>query len=1493
LKNFPLKRFCEALAVLSHNMSTHPIKIGKYNVEDILGRGGMGVVYKALDVQIGRYVAIKMITGLGDENLIERFKVEAKTMGSLHCPNIVTVYNVGEHEGNPYLVMQFLEGPSLDSMIREAFSLTLPERLGIIIDVCNGLDYAHQRGVIHRDIKPGNIIVLRDGISDGTAVIVDFGIARLAGDTGLTKPNHVIGSIHYMSVEQLQDKAVDNRTDIYSLGVVLFQLLTGVLPFNASETAATFFKILNDPPPSLSAFLKEYPAELDAVISRVLAKKREERYGTAKDLAFDLVRIQEKVKAENTSQLIRDAETWVRQEDWRQAKEKLQQVLRIDRQNNRAQQLMNVVQERIRLLEEVERARVLRNQANEAYLGQRYDDALRLLDQAVTLDAKNGELVSFRDSVRAAKERATSLRRALRRADAAFHDGDLDEAQAALDDARRIDPENSQVNALQILVSRHTEERICSSNLRKLFDQAEHQIATRDLAGAFATLKTAEGLDPASDELKALAKKAVAASEQESRRTGVQEFRRQIEAALLQEDFSKAVAKAQEGLRRFPGEQELIRLEGQADAQRIKKEQKKFVQEQFAAASALAESGQVAQAVAVLRRSLEYAPGNTELQALHTTLRDRLAAEESERRKLSAIDSIVAEGRRALRERGARNAREFLDKHASQYADSPKLQELYASIQAQEDLGALDARLASESNPVKRVLLDEESIRSSPDNPGMRQRLGTLRDERDQIRKAIDHARGLEEIGRFSDAIKEWQKLRKSFPRIAEFALEIKRLESLGREAKKSSAASPVKIPPAESHSDNYPNLLATKLIDASPLENGGIVPVKPDATKTASLRTAAQTNIPGRHLINTGARLWAELAPQSKYLAIAVAVVLVAATYYLIPRHKHATAGLSKPGVQVHIITTPSDAEVAVDSRPIPNGVISLPTGTTVKVDVTRLGYKKKSVEIRREPDGNISLEPEALHLSIQTSEKTGIVELDGKKIAELTDGALDQDEFVPDGEVHELRVSAEGKKLFDVEFQCTAGSLPQVKTFDTNRLLLITSLGGSARLYAGSRLKNVQMGSQDIAASPAGADLTLSEQNSEVAFGEGSDRQSVPIENSNAPALAIYSAIAGGQVQITANVLGATLTVNGARVKSQRRGWLVRRLPGTYTFKLSAEGYESNTWTMTLLRGQTVSKQVDLTQLQRSTLATLVVTGGTPESDIDLDGKHIAKLNGSGNLQLPNVLAEGSHSLVFAKPNFQKHEVSIKVDAKQTEVRLAEEVRLTPWPRLAFQPPDANVTVTYKRVGTSQAFQSMASEKLTLSPGEYELQAESPGFQKFSAKQPITLTAGEDVTFPLKLVAIADYEFQDPAQVIHDGPEWVKSKDPHSFVHLRAGFLHENLVFAKPGKNLFRNKKVEWQIETVDGSAHVDYVLEGSKLTRKLVVGDSISDVNDAKVDVATAAIKSSALSVHIQVDGFHVLISNDNGLSIDDFVAVDHNFSGGRISLKTDSQFLVRNK
>jgi len=1485
----------------SLNMAPHPTKIGKYTVEGVLGRGGMGVVYKAVDSQIGRYVAIKMITSGGDESLLERFRSEARSTGSLQCPNIVTVYDFGEQDGHPYLVMQYLEGSSLDAMIKKGVSLTLSERLGIIIDVCNGLAYAHQRGVIHRDIKPGNIMVLQDGVNDGMAVIVDFGIARIGGDTRLTKTDQIIGSVHYMSAEQLQAKELDNRTDIYATGVVLFQLLTGALPFDSPDTAATLLQIVNEPPPPLSKYLKEYPVELDAIVSRVLAKKREERYGTAKDFAFDLAQVQERVKSETVAQLVRRAEVSVAREEFTRAREQLQQVLRIDRQNTEAQKLMNAVQERLRQRQQIEQARVLRSQADEAYMDQRYDDALRLLDQAVTLDSTNSDLLAFRDAVRADKQKATGLRRALRRAEVALQDGDLDEAQSGVNEAFKIDPHDTQAKALKVIISQREGEVSRQEQLRKLLDQARIQIAARDLTGAFATLKTAEALDPTSNELQSVAKMAASAREQDRRRSETEELRRQVEAALVQEDYATAVAKAEEGLRTFPQEQSLIKLRALAETQRVRVEQKRFVREQFAAASFFLDSGQLPQALAVLDVALQQAPGNSELEALRSTVRDRVVAGESEQQNLQAMEAALAEGKRILQERGAGEARAFLDTYAAQYLEFPPVRELYEAVRSREALDALDSRLATETNPAKRVQLAEEAVRSNPDDHWIRQRLADLQQVRVQISAAIDRAQGLEASGSVAEALREWQQLKNAYPQVSEFDSQIRRLVSLQAEPKKSRIAPPAAIPPsvptvvAEPPKADKPavNLSATRMLDSAVLRDAEVTPKKSTEVKQATAAAPVPTggSTPRKPpALDVQRQLANLLVGPNRYIVVAVAVVVLAVASYLLFGGRKKTSSVSTAtSVQVHIIANPPDASVTSGSKPVPNGTVSVDSGTSVTVEVAKLGYKTKRVEVRQESDGKIALEPEPLHVAIQTAEKSGTVELDGQKIGDLSDGNMDEYDLVLDGNGHKLTVTAQGKRLFAVELQAVLGSVPQVTAFDANGLLLITSLGTSAKLYAGSLLKNVRLGDQNVAVSPSGTDLSLSQQNSEIKFGEGSEQGSLPIAISNAPMLAVHSTDVDGQVQVTANVTveEAVLTVDGTPVKPQRHGWRVSRPPGTYNFVLSAEGYEPQKWTMSLQRRQTLAKDIDLkAKVKPVTMAALLIVGGTPGTEVDIDGKRAGELDGNGNLQLPGMLAAGKHAIALAKPYYESR--TVEISAKLPEVRLSD-AKLTPWPTVAFQTTAPNVTVKFQRVGDAQVHQAPTSAKLRLPSGQYDLLVEAPGFQKYSTQ--LKLVPGDDLRIPLKLIPLPDYEFQDAAQVIHDGP-WVRLRDPHRFVSLKPGLLHENLVFSRPGKNLFGNKKVEWVIEPPEGGARIQYALEGQKMLRKLVVGERTSDQVEVRVD-AVAATEATSLSVHIQVDGPRVRVSNDKGVVLDDYTASQHNFLGSRISIRTESQFVVRSQ
>ena len=262
-------------------------KIGKYEITGILGRGGMGVVYRAEDRRIGRLVAIKTLTEgfTGEPEMLERFYREAQA-GILQHPNIVIVYDLGDEDGTPFIVMEYVEGEPLDKVISSGRQLPLIDKLSIIEQVCSALGYAHQRGVVHRDIKPANVIVQ----PDGQAKLVDFGIARVqksGAESGLTRTGNVIGTIHYIAPERLKGRPFDGRSDIFATGVMLYLLLTGRLPFTG-EDMTVLQKLVNEPHPPLSTWLTNYPQALDSIIDRSLAKEPEHRYATAEEFAADL-----------------------------------------------------------------------------------------------------------------------------------------------------------------------------------------------------------------------------------------------------------------------------------------------------------------------------------------------------------------------------------------------------------------------------------------------------------------------------------------------------------------------------------------------------------------------------------------------------------------------------------------------------------------------------------------------------------------------------------------------------------------------------------------------------------------------------------------------------------------------------------------------------------------------------------------------------------------------------------------------------------------------------------------------------------------------------------------------------------------------------------------------------------------------------------------------------------------------------------------------------
>jgi serine/threonine-protein kinase len=263
-------------------------KLGRYEIIAELGQGAMGIVYRAIDPILNRVVAIKTINmALKQDEIAEyeaRFYQEARAAGGLNHPNIVTIYDIGKSGTVAYMAMEFLEGEELSVLLAPGAALPVMQAVDIAMQVADGLAYAHEHDVIHRDVKPANIMITTGGL----AKITDFGIARMRAAKVVTQTGVVLGSPKYMSPEQVLGKRAEARSDIFSLGAVLYEMLTGKAPFVGADVNAMMYQTLNLVPPPPSTFNPVVPSMLDLIIAKTLAKAPEDRYPSARELVADL-----------------------------------------------------------------------------------------------------------------------------------------------------------------------------------------------------------------------------------------------------------------------------------------------------------------------------------------------------------------------------------------------------------------------------------------------------------------------------------------------------------------------------------------------------------------------------------------------------------------------------------------------------------------------------------------------------------------------------------------------------------------------------------------------------------------------------------------------------------------------------------------------------------------------------------------------------------------------------------------------------------------------------------------------------------------------------------------------------------------------------------------------------------------------------------------------------------------------------------------------------
>jgi serine/threonine-protein kinase len=603
-------------------------RIGKYDVVDLLGRGGMGEVYRCIDSRIGREVAVKTLTEgfMDDSEMLARFYEEGRNTGRLKHPHIVTVYDVGEHNGMPYIVMECVDGVPLDKSLQSEDPLT--DRLRILEQVCSALGYAQGQAVIHRDVKPANIFVQKDR----TAKLLDFGIARLEKrdqDIRLTRTGSIVGTTPYMAPERLRNGNVDARSDIFSAGIVLYELVTGQLPFSG-ERNVIIQKILGEPHPPLSAAAQSLPAGLEMVVDRALAKTPELRYATAEEMEADLHSVILELQQEQVGELMAEAHRLVEAGELSRAKLLLLRVQKIDGKHAEARQLIARINQQTTDRQREERRLQILRQAEDALLSGQIDQSLATVDDGLAeFEGKSEELVLLRENIRKEKEKQDRINQHLRQAEAARRRGDFPAAKSAAEKALTFDTRNAKILGLVAALDKEAEEAQRQAQARGILEAARVEINARRFEPALALLAQAENIDPANPETQLLRRDALAGQEQLRRREIIAQLEDEAAQAVSADQLQVVSRRIQEAMTAMPAEAALFRLNSQIERQLRDHDNRRLVDETVQACRDLGPR----EALELVRAARQRLPSDERLLALEGLLTERFRQQNVEDRR--------------------------------------------------------------------------------------------------------------------------------------------------------------------------------------------------------------------------------------------------------------------------------------------------------------------------------------------------------------------------------------------------------------------------------------------------------------------------------------------------------------------------------------------------------------------------------------------------------------------------------------------------------------------------------------------------------------------------------------------------------------------------------------------------------------------------------------------------------------------------------------------
>jgi eukaryotic-like serine/threonine-protein kinase len=506
-------------------------RIGEYEVRFEIGRGGFGRVYLGYDPRVGRLVAIKVIDKTADLSLVGRFRTEANAAGNLHHKNIVTIYGYGEDDGQAFLVMEYLEGQDLYKVIDKKVPLSLLEKISIMSQVADGLACAHKNGVIHRDVKPANVMVL----ADGSVKIMDFGIARLLREdaTRLTQGSDLVGTVSYMAPEQFANSDVDALCDVWAFGVIYYELLTGKHPFPDKNPGAIMYRITTTDPRPILSLAGDCPPGLDRIVMRLLSRDRENRYQSFEDVQFEIAPVLRGLQKIRATELVAEATALLKQERLDDANALLGTIMDLDPANEEVRKLRTEIQEQRRQRSLRPRIVALLRQAEIEVAKRNFPAAIRAVDAALRLDPQDTAIQNYQSSLLRAWEGAEAALQLTHQARHQLELADLTGAFQIVTNALRADPGSSDAQRLMEQIREEMKSREEQSRLRDQVNRAEVFLAIGALHEAAAFVNQLGMEYPDSVEVAELAER----------------LSRQITEAALQEHLQAEIKACQNLLR--------------------------------------------------------------------------------------------------------------------------------------------------------------------------------------------------------------------------------------------------------------------------------------------------------------------------------------------------------------------------------------------------------------------------------------------------------------------------------------------------------------------------------------------------------------------------------------------------------------------------------------------------------------------------------------------------------------------------------------------------------------------------------------------------------------------------------------------------------------------------------------------------------------------------------------------------------------------------------